>query len=185
MGNETVVREAGEIAGELRDLRERLAALRKRLPEVTEGMTELTEPYYAGGGAGGGPGGSGARPRALDRAPGGGDGGDAGAAARGVGTGAAASPLGDLSGQAAPPRLDLARFSEAARRAIYEDVLRSRFQPGPPALTPDDFELQVFYLYGQVDGDLPEAVGESRPPGPTSPGSFSSSAWTNGASRPT
>src|SRR5689334_21850556 len=45
MGNETVLREADEIAGELRDLRERLAVLRKRLPEVTEAMTELTEPY--------------------------------------------------------------------------------------------------------------------------------------------
>ncbi|PYQ66237.1 MAG: hypothetical protein DMF53_03870 [Acidobacteria bacterium] len=37
--------------------------------------------------------------------------------------------------------------SIAARRAIYEDVVRSRFDLGPSPLTPDDFELQVVYLF--------------------------------------
>jgi hypothetical protein len=134
---------------DLRDLRERMAALRKRLPEVTEGMTELAEPFT---------------PEAELAVALEGTVLDLGPWIERLEAAMAVTPerlreewerarrplpLGDLSGQAAAPPLDLARFSEAVRRAIYEDVLRSRFQPGLPVPTLDDFELQVFYLHGR------------------------------------
>jgi hypothetical protein len=141
-------REAGQLLAGLHDLRERAAALRRRLPEIPAAMTELAEPYT---------------PEA-----------DLAVALEGVAldlepliermeAASAATPdrlreewerarqplpAGDLP-ERRRPRLDLERFSEAARRAIYDDVVRSRFQPDPSPRTADDFELQVVYLFGR------------------------------------
>jgi hypothetical protein len=149
MRNKSVRREAGRMTGELRDLRERMAALRKRLPEVTEGMTELAEPYtpeaelavaLEGAVLDLGPWierleeAMDATPERLRE--------DWERARRPL-------PAGDLPREPVPRQLDLDRFSEAVRQAIYEDVVRSRFRPAPSSLTPDDFELQVVYVGGR------------------------------------
>jgi hypothetical protein len=137
-----VPREAGRIVAGLRGLGERISALRRRLPEVPDAMLEQAAPYspeaelaVALEGV------------ALDLPP----------LIQRLEAAAAVTPerLRDdweRSRRDAPAEaagLDLRRFSEGARRAIYEDVVRSRFQPGPSAFTPDDFELQVVYLLGR------------------------------------
>jgi hypothetical protein len=164
MRNETVLREAGQIANDLSEIRERIAALRKRLPELTEEMTELIEPYtpeaelaVALEGA------------ALDLGP----------WIERLEEAMAATPErlredwerarrplppGGLPREAAPSPLDLERFSEGTRRAIYEDAVRSRFRPGPSSPTPDDFELQVVYFYGRWMV-IYRKLGEIPPPG--------------------
>jgi|GEM_PF-1667878 len=145
----TIRQEAGQIASELRHLRERAAALRKRLPEVTDGMTELAEPYTT----------EAELAVALEGAVL-----DLGPWIERLEEAMAATPerlredwerarrplpAGDLPPETAPLTLDLERFSEAARRAIYEDVVRSRFRSGPSSPAPDDFEIQVVYFYGR------------------------------------
>jgi hypothetical protein len=137
--------EAQRILDGLREVWERSVALRRRLPEVTDAMLDLEVPYtpeaelaVALEGV------------ALDLAP----------LIERLEAGSTATPerlradwqearrsLAEDEGLV--PRLDLERFSEAARRAIYEDVVRSRVDLGPSPLTPDDFELQVVYLFGR------------------------------------
>ncbi|MFL6235037.1 MAG: hypothetical protein ACJ76N_18020 [Thermoanaerobaculia bacterium] len=137
--------EARRILDGLREARERSAALRRRLPEVADAMLDLEVPYtpeaelaLALEGV------------ALDLAP----------LIERLEVGSAATPeqlraewqearRSRAEGELLAPRLDLGRFSELARRAIYEDVVRSRFDLGPSPLTPDDFELQVLYLFGR------------------------------------
>lgn len=140
---------AEQVVADLRDLRERVAALRKRLPEVTEEMTELIEPYTP----------EAELAVALEAAAL-----DLGPWIERLEEALAATPerlredweraRRPLSAcapvrEAAPSGIDLERFSEAARRAIYEDVVRNRFRPGPSSRTPDDFELQVVYFSGR------------------------------------
>jgi hypothetical protein len=140
---------AERMVRDLRDLRERMAALRKRLPEVTEGMTELTEPYTP----------EAELAVALEAAVL-----DLGPWVERLEESLAVTPerllqdwerarqplpMAAPAHGAAPSPPDLERFSEAARRAIYEDVVRSRFRPTPSSLTPDDFEIQVIYFFGR------------------------------------
>jgi hypothetical protein len=137
--DQEVPREAGHIAAGLRGLGERISALRLRLPEIPDAMLEQAAPYspeaelaVALEGV------------ALDLPP----------LIQRLEAAVAATPerlradweSARRDAPAGAARLDLRRFSEGARRAIYEDVVRSRFQPGPSAFTPDDFELQVLYL---------------------------------------
>jgi hypothetical protein len=137
--------EAGRILENLREARERSAGLRRRLPEVADAMLDLEVPYtpeaelaLALEGV------------ALDLAP----------LIERLEVGSTATPEKLLAewqearraraeDDTLAPRLDLGRFSELARRAIYEDVVRSRFDLGPSPLRPDDFELQVVYLFGR------------------------------------
>ena len=127
----------------LREIRERSAVLRRRLPEVTDAMLDLEEPYAAGAELA-----VALEGLALDLAP----------LIERLETAAAATPerlraeweaerRSAAEEEGLRPPLDLETFSEAARRAIYEDVVRSRFDLGPSPLTPDDFELQVVYLF--------------------------------------
>jgi hypothetical protein len=140
--DQEVPREAGQLAAGLRGLRERVSALRRRLPEIPDGMLEQAEPYSAEAELA-----VALEGVALDLAP----------LIQRLEEAAAVTPerlradweSGRRDGPAGAPRVDLRGFSEGARRAIYEDVVRSRFQPGPSALTPDDFELQVMYLLGR------------------------------------
>ncbi len=137
-----VPREAGQIVAALRGLRERVSALRRRLPEIPDAMLEQAEPYsteaelaVALEGV------------ALDLAP----------LIQRLEEAAAVTPerlradweVARRDAPAGGPQVDLRRFSEGARRTIYEDVVRSRFQPGPSTFTPDDLELQVMYLLGR------------------------------------
>ncbi len=55
-----------------------------------------------------------------------------------------------------PDPLDLTRYTEATRRALYERIIAIQFTPhtddpadAPPALDPDDAGLTVFYLFGR------------------------------------
>ena len=140
--DQEVPREARELAAGLRGLRERVSALRRRLPEIPDAMLEQAEPYSAEAELA-----VALEGVELDLAP----------LIQRLEEAAAVTPerlradweRGRQEGPAAVPRVDLRRFSEGARRTIYEDVVRSRFQPGPAALTPDDFELQVMYLLGR------------------------------------
>jgi hypothetical protein len=140
--DQEIPRETGQLMADLRGLRERVSALRRRLPEIPDEMLEQAEPYSAEAeltvaleGV------------ALDLAP----------LIQRLEAAAAVTPERlradwERARQDVPaggPQVDLRRFSEGARRAIYEDVVRSRFQPGPSALAPDDFELQVMYLLGR------------------------------------
>jgi len=135
-------REAGELAAGLRGLRERVSALRRRLPEIPDKMLEQAEPYSAEAELA-----VALEGVELDLAP----------LIQRLEAAAAVTPerlradweRGRQDRPAAAPRVDLHRFSEGARRTIYEDVVRSRFQPGSAALTPDDVELQVLYLLGR------------------------------------
>jgi hypothetical protein len=137
-----VPREAAELAAGLRDLRERVSALRRRLPEIPDEMLEQAAPYSAEAELA-----VALEGVALDLAP----------LIQRLEEAAAVTPerlradgeRGRRDGPAAAPRVDLRRFSEGARRAIYEDVVRSRFQPGLAASTLDDLELQVLYLLGR------------------------------------
>jgi hypothetical protein len=137
-----IPREVERLVIDLRGLRERASALRRRLPEIPDEMLEQAEPYsveaelaVALEGV------------ALDLAP----------LIQRLEVAAAVTPerlradweRARRDVPAGAPQVDLRRFSEGARRAIYEDVVRSRFQPGPSAFTPDDFELQVMYLLGR------------------------------------
>jgi hypothetical protein len=137
--------EAGRILEGLREAWERSAALRRRLPEVADAMLDLEVPYtpeaelaLALEGV------------ALDLAP----------LIERLEVGSTATPEKLLAeweearharaeDEILAPRLNLGRFSELARRAIYEDVVRSRFYLGPSPLRPDDLELQVVYLFGR------------------------------------
>ncbi|HEY0511126.1 MAG TPA: hypothetical protein VGH73_04440 [Thermoanaerobaculia bacterium] len=145
---EDAAREAQQLLVGLRDLRERTVALRRRLPEVPAAMTELAEPYTPAADLA-----VALEGLALDLGP----------LIERLETAAAVTPerlrrewrrarrplpAGDLPGRQGRG-LDLQRFSEAARRAIYDDVVRSRFQPPASARTVDDFELQVVYLFGR------------------------------------
>jgi hypothetical protein len=144
--DQEVPRQAGELAAGLRGLRERVSALRRRLPEIPDEMLEQAEPYSAEAELA-----VALEGVELDLAP----------LIQRLEEAAAVTPerlradweRGRQDGPAGAPQVDLRRFSEGARRAIYEDVVRSRFQPGPAAgssaLTPDDFELQVMYLLGR------------------------------------
>jgi hypothetical protein len=137
--------EVERLLSSLREVRERSAVLRRRLPEVTDAMLDLEVPYTPGAELA-----VALEGVALDLAP----------LIERLETAAAATPerlradweearrsrAGD---EDLMPRLHLERFSEGARRAIYQDVVRSRFDLGPSALTPDDFELQVVYLFGR------------------------------------
>jgi len=152
MRNETVLRvqrNAERVVSDLRGLRERMAALRKRLPEVTEEMTELIEPYTP----------EAELAVALEGAVL-----DLGPWIERLEEALAVTPerlredwerarqplpARGPAREAAPSPPELERFSEAARRAIYEDVVRNRFRPAPSSLTPDDFELQVVYVHGR------------------------------------
>jgi hypothetical protein len=144
--DQEIPREAGQLVVDLRALRERVSALRRRLPEIPDEMLEQAEPYSAEAeltvaleGA------------ALDLGP----------LIQRLEEAVAVTPerlradweRGRQEGPAAAPQVDLRRFSEGARRTIYEDVVRSRFQPGssaaPSELVPDDLELQVMYLLGR------------------------------------
>ncbi len=141
------MQEVERILKGLREMRERSAALQRRLPEVTDAMLDLEEPYTLEAELA-----LALEGLALDLPP----------LIERLESAAAATPerlraeweeaRRSLAG-AAPAAasglggLDLERFSEAARRAIYEDVARSRFDLGPSPLTPDDFELQVLYLF--------------------------------------
>jgi len=137
-----VPRAAGQLVVDLRGLWERASALRRRLPEIPDEMLEQAEPYSAEAELA-----VALEGVALDLAP----------LIQRLEAAAAVTPerlRGDWERArrdvpAGAPRVDLRRFSEGARRTIYEDVVRSRFQPGPAALTPDDFELQVLYLLGR------------------------------------
>jgi hypothetical protein len=137
--------EAQRILDGLREVREGCAVLRRRLPEVADAMLDLHVPYT---------------PEAELAVALEGVALDLGPLIERLEAGTTATPerlradwqearraLAEDEGLA--PRLDLERFSEAARRAIYEDVVRSRFDLGPSPLTPDDFELQVVYLFGR------------------------------------
>jgi hypothetical protein len=131
------------IVEDLRTLRDRIVELRRRLSEVPEGALQLREPYSLEAEL------AVALECALvdDLEP----------AIRRLETALAVTPAQlaadwERARQPLPrerPRLDLGRFSESARRAIYEDVLATRFAPLPSSLTPDDFELQVLYLFGR------------------------------------
>jgi hypothetical protein len=137
--------EVEQLLSSLREVRERSAVLRRRLPEATDAMLDLEVPYTPGAELA-----VALEGVALDLAP----------LIERLETAAAATPerlradweearrsrAGD---EDLMPRLDLERFSEGARQAIYQDVVRSRFDLGPSALTPDDFELQVVYLFGR------------------------------------
>ena len=140
--DQEVPREAGELAAGLRGLRERVSALRRRLPGIPDEMLEQAEPYSAEAELA-----VALEGVALDLAP----------LIQRLEEAVAVTPerlradweLGRQDGPAGAPRVDLRGFSEGARRTIYEDVVRSRFQPGASAFTPDDFELQVLYLLGR------------------------------------
>lgn len=140
--------EARQLLADLRNLRERAAAFRRRLPEIPAAMTELVEPFTPEADLA-----VALEGIALDLGP----------LIERLEAASAATPerlreewerarqplpAGDLPGRRRP-RLDLERFSEAARRAIYDDVVRSRFLPHPSPQTVDDFELQVVYLFGR------------------------------------
>lgn len=140
--------ESGRIVGHLHDLRQSIMALRRRLPEVPEAMTELAEPYTAEVELA-----VALEAIALDLGP----------LIQRLEEARAVTPerlradwerakqplpAGDLPAPTRPP-LHLETFSDAARRAIYEDVVKRRFQPAPSSLSPDDFELQVLYLFGR------------------------------------
>ena len=137
-----VPRETAELAAGLRGLRERASALRRRLPEIPDEMLEQAEPYSAEAELA-----VALEGVALDLAP----------LIHRLEEAAAVTPerlradweRGRQEGPAAAPRVDLRRFSEGARRTIYEDVVRNRFQTGPSPFTLDDFELQVMYLLGR------------------------------------
>jgi hypothetical protein len=141
MGQE-VPREAGQLVADLRGLRERVSALRRRLPEIPDQMLEQSEPYSAEAELA-----VALEGVALDLAP----------LIQRLEEAVAVTPerlRADWEATrrempAGAPQVDLRRFSERARRTIYEDVVRSRFQPGSSAFTPDDFELQVLYLLGR------------------------------------
>ncbi|HVR95225.1 MAG TPA: hypothetical protein VMW27_01330 [Thermoanaerobaculia bacterium] len=55
-----------------------------------------------------------------------------------------------------PDPLDLTRYSEATRRALYERIIAIQFTPhpddpedAPSTLDPDEAGLTVFYLFGR------------------------------------
>jgi hypothetical protein len=167
-GMEEAGEEARQLLADLRDLRERAAALRRRLPEIPAAMTELAEPFTPEADLS-----VALEGIALDLGP---------LIERLEGASAATPdrlreewerarqplPAGDLPGRRRP-RLDLERFSEAARRAIYDDVVRSRFQPYPSPQMVDDFELQVVYLFGRwlvIYRKLMEAAEPAAPSAP-------------------
>lgn len=141
-----VPREAGQLGGDLRGLRERASALRRRLPEIPDEMLEQAEPYSAEAELA-----VALEGVALDLAP----------LIQRLEEAAAVTPerlradweRARRDVPAGAPQVDLRGFSEGARRTIYEDVVRSRFPPGasagPSMLAPDDFELQVIYLLGR------------------------------------
>jgi hypothetical protein len=143
------LQEVERILRRLREIRESSMALQRRLPGVTDAMLDLEEPYTPGAELA-----LALEGVALDLAP---------LIAR-LESAATATPerlraeweeaRGSLEETASVAAsglegLDLERFSEAARRAIYEDVVRTRFDLGPSPLTPDDFELQVVHLFGR------------------------------------
>jgi hypothetical protein len=135
--------EVERILDGLREIWERSAGLRRRLPDVTDAMLDLETPFTPEAELA-----VALEGLALDLAP----------LIERLETAAAATPerlradweaarRSRAEDEGLAPRVDLERFSEAARRAIYEDVVRSRFDLGPSPLTPDDFELQVVYLF--------------------------------------
>lgn len=137
--------EVERLLASLQEVRESSISLRRRLPEVTDAMLDLEVPYTLGAELA-----VALEGVALDLAP----------LIERLETVATATPerlradweearRARDEDEDLMPRLDLERFSEAARRAIYQDVVRSRFDLGPSALTPDDFELQVVYLFGR------------------------------------
>jgi hypothetical protein len=141
--NSLDMEEMERILDSLREVRERSAGLRRRLPDVADAMLDLEAPFTPEAELA-----VALEGLALDLAP----------LIERLETAAAATPerlradweaarLSRAEDEGLALRVDLERFSEAARRAIYEDVVRSRFDLGPSPLTPDDFELQVVYLF--------------------------------------
>ena len=137
--------EMERILASLREVRERSAGLRRRLPDVTDAMLDLETPFTPEAELA-----VALEGLALDLAP----------LIERLEVGSTATPEKLLAewqearraraeDDTLAPRLDLGRFSELARRAIYEDVVRSRFDLGPSPLRPDDLELQVVYLFGR------------------------------------
>jgi hypothetical protein len=137
-----IPREARQLVADLRGLQERVSALRRRRPEIPDEMLEQAEPYSAAAELA-----VALEGVALDLGP----------LIQRLEEATAVTPerlradweRGRQDGPAEGPQVDLRRFSEGARRTIYEDVVRSRFQPGSSAFTPDDLELQVLYLLGR------------------------------------
>jgi hypothetical protein len=48
-----------------------------------------------------------------------------------------------------PPELDLTRFAESTRRALYDRIAEIQFAKGEDAHAPDDSGLQVVYFAGR------------------------------------